>query len=282
MQHLALRKSQPFDLDHTLGCGQVFRWNRDEKGWTGVVGNEVIRVCQENRTLKWSGTDRESVERYFALDLDLPSVLSEIDRDPVIHRAVTACRGLRIVRQEPWECLASYICATYSNIPRIRAQVEALATRFGEKIGTGPDGRMYFSFPPPDAFVSAESGKIGECRLGYRAPYLCETARAVAGDPGWVERIQALGTVQAGRELMKFRGVGRKVADCVLLFAFGRYDAVPVDVWIRKIMEHHYPGTCSPGSYGRVRQAALDHFGRYAGYAQEYLFCMREELVNRE
>jgi N-glycosylase/DNA lyase len=237
------------------------------------------RIQQKGRILRWTGADRAFIRHYFALDVELDRILDEIDRDPVIAAAIERYHGLRILRQPAWECLASYICATNSNITRIRHQIAALARQFGEERGDA--GNEYFTFPEASSLATAEDCSLALCRLGYRAPYLCDTARRIADDPSWEERISSLPYIQARRDLMTLKGVGRKVADCVLLFAFGRYEAVPVDVWIRRIMERHYPGPYHPGRYDEIARYARGYFGRYAGYAQEYLYCARDEVAGK-
>lgn len=270
----------PFNLDATLGCGQVFRWRKTGSLWEGIVGRNIIGISQDPHGLHWSGASQKFVQEYFALDIDLPAILASIDRDPVIHKAIERCSGLRIVRQTPWECLASYICATFSNIPRIQGQVESLAVNLGEPIA-GKSGEIRgYSFPTPERLAAAEIRCLEPCRLGYRTPFLMSAARVAAGDPEWVDRVHDLPTDDARKELMKFRGVGRKVADCVLLFAFERYDAVPVDIWVRRIVERCYP--CPKDlSYQKINDVFRTNFGEYAGYAQEYLFCMRSELAGK-
>ena len=229
MPAITLRSDQPFDLDLTLSCGQVFRWERNETGaWNGIVGDSFIRICQQGRSLIFEGADTPFICTYFQLDEDLPGIISSIDRDPLIHAAISRCAGLRIVRQPAWECLASYIIATYANIPGIRRRISLLCRCFGERV-TGERGE-YYTFPTAEAIAYSEPCRIAECRLGYRAPYLKETAKAIAEDCGWEERIAGLCYDDARRELMRLKGVGKKVADCVLLFAFGKEEAFPVDV----------------------------------------------------
>ncbi len=274
---LKLGSDQPFDLDLTLGCGQVFRWEKQGEWWSGIVGDKVIRVRQTGSTIDWTGTDVQNISHYFHLDLDLRRVLALIDRDPVIHLAIEKCHGLRIIRQPPWECLASYICATYSNIPRIKGQIRAIAREFGKPADV--DGDRGYTFPAPGVLAGAGDCDLRLCGLGYRAPYLCRTAAAIRDDPRWADRLDRMDEEAARRELMKLPGVGPKVADCVLLFAFQKYGAVPVDVWIRRILTTMYPREGPFRTYESARQFARSHFGDYAGYAQEYLFCARDLLV---
>ncbi|NYT07600.1 MAG: 8-oxoguanine DNA glycosylase [Methanomicrobiales archaeon] len=267
---------RPFSLDHTLSCGQVFRWERQGAWWQGIVGNDLIRVRQEGDILMYESGNEETIRSYFQLDLDLDRILQSIDRDPVIHGAIGHCRGLRIVRQDPWECLASYICATYANIPGIIKKIQLLCESFGEPFDT--EYGTCYRFPSAEAIASSDLCDIRDCRLGYRSEYLCETARRITDDPAWAGRIAALSCGEARTELMAFRGVGPKVADCVLLFAFARYEVFPVDVWISRIMHGCY-GLPIPSAYQRIAAEGRAIFGDYAGYAQEYLFCDRQRLV---
>ena len=280
MRQITLPRETPFSLDHTLACGQVFRWEKTGDWWEGVVDREVIRIRQQGRRLTFDGTTPERVRDYFALDLDLGCILDSIDRDSIIHQALSACRGLRLIHQPPWECLASYICATYANIPGIRKKVALLAENFGKPV-PHPAGQARYSFPTPEIIAESDLCAISACRLGYRAPYLCATAQALSRDPGWVARIQALDYTAARRDLMQLAGVGPKVADCVLLFAFQKYEAFPVDVWMARIMQRFY-GAPVKGSFERIGSLGREYFGPYAGYAQEYLFCDRERILSLE
>jgi N-glycosylase/DNA lyase len=282
MPRITLRHDQPFSLDQTLGCGQVFRWNHTPDGtWTGVVEGQVIRCRQKGRTLSFSGADERFIRHYFSLDLDLLAILESVDRDPFIHEAVGQCRGLRLLRQPPWECLCSYICATNTNIPAVRRRVAALAEQFGDALKEGES--MFFSFPDPSQIsCTGTASALAECRLGYRESYVFTSACDAAARETWAETIAALPYEEARRELMKFSGIGPKAADCVLLFAFQKFEAFPVDVWIRRIMREHYlpklpqDTTLTAREYEAIRTFARKHFGPYCGIAQEYIYAARE------
>jgi N-glycosylase/DNA lyase len=278
MPRITLAEKSPFSLDLTLGCGQVFRWKKTGEWWTGIVEEEVIRIRQEDRILTFDGTSKKRIFDYFGLDCDLCYILDTIDCDPVIHAALDNCRGLRLIKQPPWECLASYICATYANIPGIRRKIALLSETFGRPIYRDANP-VFYSFPSAEKLADSALCDISRCSLGYRAPYLCQTARDIAADPGWVDRIYALGYGPARQELMRLMGVGPKVADCVLLFGFQKYEAFPVDVWIARIMQHCY-GIPEKGGYERISRRGRELFGAYAGYAQEYLYADRERLLS--
>ena len=282
MGMIRLRDDQPLDLALTLSCGQAFRWEEREGWWEGIVGGRAWRLRQEGDRVACEGAPCRAVSHYLALDEDLPPILSSVDRDPVIHRAIAACGGLRILRQDPWEILVSFICATNTNIPRIRKMIASLAVNFGERV-PGAGGARY-AFPTPDALSGSCGGDLAACRLGYRDRSVSEAATRVAGDPDLLGRIAGLPPDEARAALLSFRGVGPKAADCILLFGFHRLEAFPVDVWIRRIMHEHYldPPAGSRSSSEkedrRIREFGREYFGEYAGYAQEYLFCAREQL----
>jgi len=277
MPRITIPDTGPFSLDLTLSCGQVFRWEKQGDWWQGVIGREVISIRQENRILVFSGGREKTIRDYFQLDLDLKEILQSIDSDPVIHGSLKRCWGLRIVYQQPWECLASYICATYANIPGIRKKISLLSSSFGEPLIRG--SQTVYGFPSAGVLASSELCDLSRCNLGYRAPYLCETAGMAVRDPDWADKIAAAPYEKARKELLHFKGVGPKVADCVLLFAFGKYDAFPVDVWIARIMQQCYSLPASAG-YKQIAREGRARFGKFAGYAQEYLFCDRGYLTS--
>jgi N-glycosylase/DNA lyase len=279
---LRLRIDQPLDLALSLSCGQAFRWEERDGWWEGVAGGNLWRVRQEGGRVIYNGTTAAAVRRYLALDEKLPAILASVDRDPVMHRSIKACRGLRILRQDPWEVLISFICATNTNIPRIRKMIAALARNFGSQVTGGDEPR--FSFPGPEDLSQSCSDHLKSCRLGYRDRYVAGTAAMVAEDPDLLGRIAVLPFNEARDALLSFPGVGPKAVDCILLFGFHRLESFPVDVWIRRIM-HEYYVPLPTGMRGssekedrRIREFGRGYFGKYAGYAQEYLFCAREIL----
>jgi N-glycosylase/DNA lyase len=279
---LRLRDDQPLDLALSLSCGQAFRWEEREGWWEGVVGGRLWKVRQEGGRVIYSGTTVPAVRHYFALDEDLPAILSSIDRDAIIHTATATCRGLRILRQDPWEILISFICATNTNIPRIRKMIASLARCFGSRV-PGGDGPQ-FSFPGPEELSGSCGDHLTACRLGYRDRYVTGSATKVAEDPDLLDRIAELPFNDARAALLSFPGVGPKAADCILLFGFHRLESFPVDVWIRRIMHEYYVPppprmkSSSEKEDRRIREFGRDYFGEFAGYAQEYLFCAREIL----
>jgi len=281
MPTINLPSYQQFSLDRSLGCGQVFRWDQTEDGWWyGVVNGQVIRIRQEGRQIIYHGAPGSFIKNYFSLDLDLISILASIDHDPIIHTAISLNNGLRIIRQPRWECLISYICSTNSNIPTIRRRIASIAEQFGKPIDF--EGEIYFTFPEPSSISCGELEDLTPCRLGYRQPYIFGTSCSVTDEKYWGEMIEKLPYEDARKELIKLKGVGPKAADCILLFAFQKYESFPVDVWIRRIMRENYLPDLLKNTpltvrdYDTIRNFARNHFGIYCGYAQEYLYAARK------
>jgi len=281
----------PFNLEHTLSCGQIFRWEKIGEWWYGFVGEKVVRVRQIGGRLLFQAfpenVDIHFIESCFRLDDDLPLILSRINRDRQIDEAIRAFRGLRIVRQEPWECLISYICATNANIPAIRNMILNLSKKFGKKITL--DEHDFYTFPKPKDFAQADLEEIKKCKLGFRAERVLEVSRMMEEKEFNLEALRKMGYEEAKGRLMSLPGVGHKVADCVLLFSLGKLEAFPVDIWMKRIILKLYPNhfeqtfvekilakrSITPKEYEKISSFGRNYFGEYAGYAQEYLFHSR-------
>ncbi len=272
------------NLDATLCCGQAFRWVKQGDWWYGVVGSHVLKVRKTTRLLEFENVEPAFVEDYFGLNDDLPKILSSIAKDEHIVQAIEAFKGLRILRQEPWECLISYICATNKNVSAITQMIQSLSRRFGCLLTL--DEQRFFAFPTPESLASAAVRALADCGLGYRARYVSETARRIYEGKFDLDRIKRLDCEGARRELLNLPGVGPKVADCVLLFSLRRLGAFPVDVQIRRALLRHYSKhlgeefverisnvrSLSCSDYGKLSLFGRKYFGEYAGYAQEYLY----------
>jgi N-glycosylase/DNA lyase len=280
---LRLQLTVPFDLDVTLCCGQVFRWERRGGWWFGIVGDRPVKVRQAGGVLDFEGVDERVLTCYFSLDHDLDRIAGEVGRDEHVRAALREFWGLRLVRQEPWECLASFICATYKSVAAIRQMLVKLAARSGEHVTF--EGEEFHVFPSAARLAEASLGELEACGLGYRAKYLLETSRMVAAGGFDVQALREMPYVEAKRVLLGFPGVGRKVADCVLLFSLGKLEAFPVDVWMKRVLLRHYAGCfdtgfvkklekggLSDGDYERLNDFGRAYFGCFAGYAQEYLY----------
>lgn len=278
----------PFSLEHTLNCGQLFRWTKLGEWWYGVVESQVIKLKQIGERLIFQSfpeeANQEFIKKYLRLDDDLPKVLTAICKDEHVSRAVKLFHGLRISRQEPWECLISYICATYKNIPAIKKMISKISQRFGKKISF--DSYEFYTFPKLTDLIQTSSTDLRSCGLGFRAERVLETTKILDRGDFSLEALKSMDYGSAKRELLSLPGVGPKVADCVLLFSLEKPEAFPVDVWMKRAATNLYArnfnstfidrikrkSSITLKEYETINEFGREYFGRYAGYAQEYLF----------
>jgi N-glycosylase/DNA lyase len=302
-----LLRVRDYDLAATLDSGQAFRWHLCNDSWVGVIGQRWVRLTQMRDGIRAETAgpvaDWRWLRDYLQTETDLAAVLKTFPDDAPMRDAVAACRGLRVLRQDPWECLASFILSSTKQIVQIRQIVALLCERFGEPVSLsspkGGEGRgeeadyfetqipspqpsprlggareengLCFAFPTPQRIANATEADLRSCKMGFRAPHLLAAARQIANGRFDLERLRHLPLAEAREELMKLRGVGHKIADCVLLFAYGFDGAFPVDVWVeRALRELYFPRRRV--SDKRLRHFAATHFGPHAGYAQQYLF----------
>jgi len=279
-----LDSSNPFNLDVTLCCGQAFRWDKLGEWWYGVVSNKIVKIRQLSDKLEFENVSKAFIENYFRLKENLTEILKQIKKDKVIEQAIEGSKGLRILRQDPWECLISYICATYKNIGAIKHMLANLCRKFGDKLEF--DGYIFYTFPPPEKLASTSTKELVDCGLGYRAKYVSKTAKDIYDASVDLESLKKSSYEEARKKLLAFPGVGLKVADCVLLFSLEKLDAFPVDVWIKRAIIRHYAESFSPDfinrfsckksitgqEYEKINSFGRNYFGKYAGYAQEYLY----------
>jgi N-glycosylase/DNA lyase len=283
----------PFDLDATLCCGQVFRWERAHKYWYGVIGESIVQIKQDDHTLIFQtypeALGTPFIKRYFRFQDDLPKILKNINRDAHITVAIRDLFGLRLIRQEPWECLISYICATYANISRIKDMIERLSRMLGEKVRF--NGKTFYTFPTRKALARATLKELLKCNLGYRAKHVLKTAKLVNSNQFNLEALAHLTYDKGRRQLLTLQGVGPKVADCVLLFSQDKLEAFPVDVWIKRIVTTYYTHLIPPTRLHlndeqslknrQISEFGRQYFGRYAGYAQEYLYSYYRDRMRK-
>lgn len=263
---LTLRNNDLFSARHTFSCGQCFRWTEQSDGsWSGIVRGIPARVHTDNGLLylqTQEGT-QDMWYDYFDLQTDYTAICAAFPDDPFVREAVQFGSGLRILRQEPWEALCVFLLSQCNNIPRIRAITERLCTQFGNPISWDQD--TYYTFPTPERIAALHPDELEPLRAGYRAPYIHHAALAICSGQIKLEQLYEMDTDTARQTIMQLRGVGRKVADCFLLFGLHKLDAFPVDTWIKKIAAVH------PVAFDRWL-ACTD-----GGILQQYLFYYARE-----
>lgn len=252
-------KVTDFDVDATLDCGQCFRWNKTGDRWHGVAFSRPLTVWQQGCELFIEGASEEEARKiwlpYFGLDADYAEIKRFLSGDEVLGAAMMFAPGLRIMRQEPWETLCSFIISQNNNIKRIRGIVARLCEAFGTPIGDGEYG-----FPTAATLAPLDIDDLAPLRCGFRAKYILDAARQVACGSVDLDACTALPVDEARDLLMRIKGVGPKVADCALLFGCGRLECFPVDVWIKRVLAKYYP------------DGFPEKYKVYGGIAQQYLF----------
>ena len=284
-----------FDLEKTLDSGQVFHWQKVGKGFVGTIGDFPVFVEQSGDLLNVRcGAAAPMLSRrlqpgiianYFALDHPLAEICASFPDDPTMNAARRFCRGLRIIRQPKWECLATFICSSMKQVAHIRQISRALRRRFGRRQNVGD--QAVYTFPPAGRIARASENDLRECALGYRAKNLLATARLVSSAECDLESWSALSDPDLRERLCSLPGVGPKIANCVMLFAYERLRAFPIDVWIERVLKHQYFPRKKKLTELRLREFSERYFGEQGGYAQQYLFhharmTLRKSGVSRD
>lgn len=266
---------QPYNLAATLNSGQAFRWYEVAGAYEGVVGGRWLRLTSTPEGIAVAAAETASdwtwLAEYLRVDEDLSAVVSTFPPDEPLQAATRTWSGLRLLRQDPWECLASFILSPTKQIAQIRQMVRLICERYGDPVVV-PVGRApEFSFPTPGRLARCTEAELLECKMGFRAARLREAARRVAAGQIDLDTVHCLPLEAARDTLMTLAGVGPKVADCVLLFAYGFPAAFPLDTWVQQALRKLYFPNQRVG-LAALRRFSREHFGPHAGYAQQYLF----------
>ena len=273
---LILPHDGPLDLRSTLLSGQAFRWRAEDGWYKGVVSGKAVRLrstaegVEVDAARDGDGALALKVRDYLSLDTDIEVIYQAMSFDDRLRDAIDRYRGMRVLRQDPWECLVSFICSSASNIPRITRNIESICESFGAPVDGTSSG--LHAFPAPEALaVDGAAKRMRELGLGYRADYVASTARSIAGGEVDLMSLRESPYEVALEALVSLDGVGDKVANCVMLFSLDKPEAFPVDTWIDKAVQDWYLGGAKiPRT--KMRLWAMEHFKGYAGYANHYLF----------
>jgi len=253
-----------FNLTDTFECGQCFRWNKNEKGeYTGVVGKEVLVISQKGNNFTVSNSPLW--QKYLDLDTNYSQIKKKINVDSVMEKAIKEGEGIRLLNQEFFETVISFIISQNNNIPRIKGIVEKFCNRFGERI----EGEFY-SFPQAEKLKGITEKDLEFLKSGYRASYICDAIEKISRNEIDLDILKNAPIEEARKEISRIKGVGPKVADCILLFSVKRGEVFPTDVWMKRVLTQLYGfNDLTPE---KINAFAKEKFGKYAGYAQQYLF----------
>lgn len=281
---------QSFDPVVSINSGQVFLWEKHGDSWYGIHGERVVRVTSVDGHTEFAAfpEDRSCDQRMFRLGDDARSIFGEISRDSFVRRLVRRYPGLRLMRQEPHQCLFSFVCASNTNIPMIRRMLYNMTRKFGRPVRV--DGMEFFTFPSAADINRAGIDELRACGLGYRAKAIKAATGVIATGQLNFDMLKSATYEDAKKELLQVYGVGNKIADCVLLFSLEKLDAFPIDVWIARALAGHYKwlhekkfgDKITSRQYEQLSDSAREYFGRYAGYAQQYLYYHMRQAAGKK
>ena len=276
-----LENIEDFNPKHIFECGQCFRWNLEEdESYTGVAFGKVINVSKEGKNVYLKNTNIEDFNNIWYDYFDLGTNYKEIKdklrvMDEYLDKATEFGEGIRILNQDSWEMIISFIISSNNRIPMIKRAIDNLSQKYGDYIGKY-NNKEYYSFPTPQQLSKATIEDIRACQTGFRDKYIKSTVENVLNNKENVYEYKKLQTDECIKKLCEFNGVGPKVADCIALFGMEKIDTFPVDVWVKRVMQEFY--VSEDLSLPKIRKYAIDKFGYLSGYAQQYLFYYAREL----
>ena len=271
------------NLENTINSGQVFLWKKEQDAWYGINGQDILKINSLGNISSYSKSNID----FFRESDDLKDILKSVSKDEITRKAVKKYRGLRLIRQDPFQCLISFIVSSNSNIQKIKNTLENICMTFGKEIFF--DNKKFFLFPEPQILANAPIQKIKKCGSGYRSEFIIKASEMVYSKEINFQYLKNCQYNEAKKILLSIPGVGNKVADCILLFSLEKMDAFPLDRWMIRILEKYYPQlfdfpakTLTDKKYDLLHEKIIEYFGPYAGYAQQFLFKMERENYKKK
>ena len=280
---IIIKDIKNFHPVHTFECGQCFRWDKtEEDSYIGVAHGRVLEVALRGKDLYIYNTNIEEFNHlwvdYFDLKRDYSAIQRELKKDKTLEMAIPYGQGIRLLNQDEWETIVSFIISANKNIPHIKIIISRLCENYGQPIKY--KGKTYYTFPKAQDLLHLSVDEIAQTKCGYRAKYIHRAIEKVAMEGFDLYHLKNLPLTEARKELLTFYGVGPKIADCVLLFSMGKYEAFPTDVWVKRVMEYFYFD--EGASMGKIQQLAKEKWGDLAGFAQQYLFYYARDKMGRK
>jgi N-glycosylase/DNA lyase len=271
------------DLENTINSGQVFLWKKLQNNWYGINGQDVLRIDKHGKIKTYSKQKND----FFREKDDVEKIIQSICKDRTTKHAVKKYLGLRLLRQDPFQCFISFIISSNSNIQKIKFTLENICKNFGDRVIF--DGKEFFLFPEAKKLASASLGDIKNCGAGYRSQHIIEASKKIVSGEVNLENLKKMNYEQAKKTLCGVPGIGNKVADCILLFSLEKLEAFPLDRWMIRILEKYYPDifeldtkSITEKQYKILHEKTKKYFGPYAGYAQQFLFKMERESYQKK
>jgi N-glycosylase/DNA lyase len=278
-----MRNQFSIDIDNSINSGQVFLWEKNGPDWYGINGQDILKI-NKNAVIK---SIQNSKTDFFRKNDNMQEIIKSISKDKTVKEAIKQYEGLRIFKQDPFQCMISFIISSNSNIQKIKNSLEKITRKFGVKVEI--QNKEFFLFPKPEKLAKASIAEIKKCGVGYRAPFIKKSAEMVFSKKIDFKYLEKLDYKEAKKNICLIPGVGNKVADCILLFSLNKLEAFPLDTWMIKILEKYYSNefkietkTITQKQYEILHEKIVNYFGPYCGYAQQFLFKMERESHNKK
>lgn len=271
------------NIENTINSGQVFLWKKQDDFWYGVNGQDILKINNSGNIISYSNKKYD----FFRNDDDIEKIIKSISKDKTTKLAVKKYLGLRLIRQDPFQCFISFIVSSNSNIQKIKSSLEKISIKFGTKIKF--DNQEFYGFPEPIKIANVSIQEIQSCGVGYRAKFIIDAAKMVESNEIDFEHLKKLNYHDAKETILTVPGIGNKVADCVLLFSLDKTEAFPLDTWMIRILKKYYlekfeieTKSITEKQYNILHEKIVNYFGPYAGYAQQFLFKMERENYQKK
>jgi N-glycosylase/DNA lyase len=271
------------NLENTINSGQVFLWTKQKEFWYGINGQDILKINSRGKITSYSNREYD----FFRNSDDMEEIIKSISKDKTTKNAVKKYLGLRLMRQDPFQCFISFIVSSNSNIQKIKSSLEKISMKFGEKIQF--DNKEFHIFPEPKKIANATIQEVQNCGVGYRAKFITDAAKMVESKQIDFEYLKKSNYQDAKEIILNVPGIGNKVADCILLFSLDKLEAFPLDRWMIRILEKYYlekfeleAKSITEKQYNTLHEKIVKHFGPYAGYAQQFLFKMERENYQKK
>ncbi|MDE1815174.1 MAG: DNA repair protein [Thaumarchaeota archaeon] len=275
-----MQTSSTINLNYTINSGQVFLWDKIGDMWAGINGDDLLVIKDPFQII----SSQKKASHFFRLDDNITKTLSAISKDSLVGKAVRQFPGLRLLRQDPFQCYISFICSSNSSIRNIRNMLTRLCVKFGNKIEF--ENHEFFTFPSAEKLANVTTKDLLSCGLGFRAKYVRDAVKAVNSGRIEFESIRKTDYKTSLETLKTVKGIGNKIADCILLFSLDKLESFPIDRWTNRILQKYYPKifdsaggkSLTEKKYAILHEKIVDHFGPYAGYSQQFLFKLERDL----
>lgn len=279
-----MRNKSTIDLSFTINSGQVFLWNKIGDRWFGINGDEFLVITEPFQIDSAS----KSVRHFFRQNDNLNKILADISKDSLVGTTVKQFPGLRLIRQDPFQCYISFICSSNSSIQNIKNMLTRLCQKFGNKVEF--ENQQFSTFPSADSLANATIKDLLSCGLGFRAKYVRDAVKAVNAEKIEFESLRKTDYKSALEALKTVRGIGNKIADCILLFSLDKLESFPIDRWTQRILQKYYPNifdvthgkSLTEKKHNSLHEKIVEYFGPYAGYSQQFLFKMERDLNKKK